>query len=504
MKLGRNDPCHCGSGKKYKHCCLGKEEETSRLVYQTRQELSVNLFANNPGQMLFDDWHFVPDEDLNEDRDDDDDWGDQSDDEGIYEDELDDETDAEEVDDTELNGEENRADWQAAEAEWDHFRKENLEGKTALFENLLEKPGPVEDLLALDMLEEIFEDALKQQARERYNELVEKFRSREPQAYREGAHALRENCIYNALVLGNDAALAPLVKEMIEAEADDFEEILSLLAYHGKLDLINEVMPLVCSRPEDPNSDFLWDPILASLATRYLAFAQLERNGAAPSADPAWYEPFTRFSKIPQEHLAGFMALLSGQEQRRWTPQDFHVNAHQRRPTAAQNIFELTLQFQGHLRREREIPFCKAELGRDQLHNYIFRRAAGEFAPRALSGNSLSAVMELRRTAHLEWPAHTRLLCPDAITFGHYIGILLRFNFSDYYLAAALMKLLPAWLDFLVAQQLLEPAHCSQTLLDLFEVYDGVHGALRGFERDPNLYQDLIGWPWRQSRPRQV
>ncbi len=26
MKLGRNDPCHCGSGKKYKKCCLGLEE----------------------------------------------------------------------------------------------------------------------------------------------------------------------------------------------------------------------------------------------------------------------------------------------------------------------------------------------------------------------------------------------------------------------------------------------------------------------------------------------
>jgi len=22
MKIGRNDPCPCGSGKKYKHCCL--------------------------------------------------------------------------------------------------------------------------------------------------------------------------------------------------------------------------------------------------------------------------------------------------------------------------------------------------------------------------------------------------------------------------------------------------------------------------------------------------
>ncbi len=25
MKLGRNDPCHCGSGKKYKHCCYEKD-----------------------------------------------------------------------------------------------------------------------------------------------------------------------------------------------------------------------------------------------------------------------------------------------------------------------------------------------------------------------------------------------------------------------------------------------------------------------------------------------
>jgi hypothetical protein len=23
---GRNEPCHCGSGKKYKHCCLRKDE----------------------------------------------------------------------------------------------------------------------------------------------------------------------------------------------------------------------------------------------------------------------------------------------------------------------------------------------------------------------------------------------------------------------------------------------------------------------------------------------
>jgi hypothetical protein len=25
MKIGRNDPCPCGSGKKYKHCCYDKD-----------------------------------------------------------------------------------------------------------------------------------------------------------------------------------------------------------------------------------------------------------------------------------------------------------------------------------------------------------------------------------------------------------------------------------------------------------------------------------------------
>jgi hypothetical protein len=24
-KPGRNEPCHCGSGRKYKHCCLDKD-----------------------------------------------------------------------------------------------------------------------------------------------------------------------------------------------------------------------------------------------------------------------------------------------------------------------------------------------------------------------------------------------------------------------------------------------------------------------------------------------
>ena len=31
MKIGRNDPCFCGSGKKYKKCHLLVQEEVTRI-----------------------------------------------------------------------------------------------------------------------------------------------------------------------------------------------------------------------------------------------------------------------------------------------------------------------------------------------------------------------------------------------------------------------------------------------------------------------------------------
>ena len=33
MKIGRNKPCPCGSGKKYKKCCLNKEKPPESLLW---------------------------------------------------------------------------------------------------------------------------------------------------------------------------------------------------------------------------------------------------------------------------------------------------------------------------------------------------------------------------------------------------------------------------------------------------------------------------------------
>ncbi|MCD6295577.1 MAG: SEC-C domain-containing protein, partial [Deltaproteobacteria bacterium] len=39
-KIGRNDPCPCGSGKKFKHCHLGREDE---LVLNGMGEISMEM-----------------------------------------------------------------------------------------------------------------------------------------------------------------------------------------------------------------------------------------------------------------------------------------------------------------------------------------------------------------------------------------------------------------------------------------------------------------------------
>lgn len=46
-KAGRNDPCPCGSGKKYKQCCLPKEEATALEVHTKAQaEREARAAAN--------------------------------------------------------------------------------------------------------------------------------------------------------------------------------------------------------------------------------------------------------------------------------------------------------------------------------------------------------------------------------------------------------------------------------------------------------------------------
>jgi len=42
-KISRNAPCRCGSGLKYKHCCLSKDEERDWQEHELNQRPSVDV-----------------------------------------------------------------------------------------------------------------------------------------------------------------------------------------------------------------------------------------------------------------------------------------------------------------------------------------------------------------------------------------------------------------------------------------------------------------------------
>ena len=50
--LGRNEPCHCGSGKKYKKCCLEKDTEAKREAKRYHPPGNPNVPKVSPGTMV--------------------------------------------------------------------------------------------------------------------------------------------------------------------------------------------------------------------------------------------------------------------------------------------------------------------------------------------------------------------------------------------------------------------------------------------------------------------
>jgi hypothetical protein len=66
MKIGRNDPCPCGSGIKYKKCCLDKEEiiisssiSYNKRYFELKGKNAENLVYNLAQKSFLTDWCFI-------------------------------------------------------------------------------------------------------------------------------------------------------------------------------------------------------------------------------------------------------------------------------------------------------------------------------------------------------------------------------------------------------------------------------------------------------------
>jgi len=447
--VGRNDPCPCGSGKKYKKCCLKKDEEARRAQEEARRdqeeaERAARQAAAAPLLPWLPAAQHVPhvagaDDALGEGP------------------EMEAEIDA-------------TTDSSFFDTRWAEFEAaEDSEGQIAIFLATLDE-GAMDSESAFEMLNVIYQTSAASGERDRFDALVALLRQRLPDIYAYDAHFYASWLISNALAAGRIDALPALAHELADTAGkylDTVSQAFDQLAFHGHLSVVAEAMRRAYPLVRDAGEYFEW--AVTEFAERGLTYARLDYLERAAAPNIAELEALSANfdgANMPPGSAAQFLEHITGQAQRRWRLDDFTLTPPRLRKGAPElptddgltNLYYLTVEFLGYLRRAEGVSYAKGEIARDQIQRYIVKRRAGEL-------NDASGRVGARPKARASAPVH--LLCPDRDTLDRFLIGLLNFLGSQPYRAAALFEMLPAWLRFLEARELIDADQRVRTLREL-------------------------------------
>jgi hypothetical protein len=454
MKAGRNDPCPCGSGKKYKNCCRGKDLEA-----QARPQAVP--FAPAPGAALPSLPPLPP-----------------------------------AVAPAPPPRKEEPVDphVEALNARWKAFEEADYEGRLALFERTLDE-GLMDGENALGMLEQLYLAGIEQDDRARFDGLVRELRRRAPEAYADHASCILSWQIVTALALGQPEALPALAAELAEhaaANPDLFHSTQEHLAYHGQLLVLLEMMRKAWPALRDAKDIFAWAiNEYAQTGGDYEIFAALEANPQTSGSDPDLQERMRFFiDDLIPDKLVEYVDILAGRRPAPRTVAEYQWQPVRRGRSgrggeedevpdeARQRLSDLSLEFLGWLRRERGVPYPKGALAREGIVEYLLARRLGKLRPDGAP-----------RTA----PEHP--LSPDRATLDRFLARFFQILSLRRHKGIATLELMPAWLRFLEERGLLSAEQRRRAVEGIRPL---VATLLKAFTRDrqedPALVQALTSW----------
>jgi hypothetical protein len=263
MKIGRNDPCHCGSGKKYKKCYMPKDQEAERT-----QRLAL---APKPVATVAQPDDFQPPQPPPPDP---------------------------------------RA--EAFNARWEEFEAQDYQGQIALFTTTLDEPELMDEEMAFEMLSTIRGQSVQDDERDRFDTLVDLLQERLPDVYASHAHYYLELRISNAVAAGRMQDLPALANELAQTagrDIDTFEHVIAQLAYHayhGQLSILVEAMQRAWPLIQESTDIFPWDiSEFAEQAANLSIYQTLEQTPGLNPTDPALLEQLQVFIDVEPQRLAG-------------------------------------------------------------------------------------------------------------------------------------------------------------------------------------------------------
>ena len=468
MKTGRNDPCPCGSGKKYKKCCLEKDqEESSRQALippvARQHSTAAGLIAEAP----IDEAPTAP----------------------VPPDPI----------------------AQKTESRWQEFKTQEGGGRIAVFLETLEDAEVMDDDLAFEMLNQLHTDAVESGSRTRFAECAAALRERRPEVFAQSAHFYLHWCLLDALAENRQEVVPSLARELAQhagRDIDTFNRAAEALGYHWQLDVLVDALRIAWPLVKSSDDVVSWG--VSEFADRggaHEVFHYLENTASPDPADAALLERVQFFvGALRAGSLREFIDDLTGKSGRQWQTDDFALRPKrqprredwddeddERQPpdAGATNLYRLICEFTGYLRREHGVPFPRGQLVRQELYRYFLQRSQGELDPRP---SMLEQAMSPRRKLPKPPPpAHP--LCPERVTLDAYVSGMLGMMSQRHYAAASLFQAIPAWLHFLESRRLIDADTSAKVTAELRPLHDQLLGIWKQHTQDPNLYRQEQAWP---------
>jgi hypothetical protein len=425
-KIGRNDPCPCASGKKYKKCCLKKDQAAA----QARQEAKAAAQPSTP----------APPQPSLEPPD---------------------------------------PHTEAINVLWEKLQAADYEEQIALFYETLETEAALMDgEMAFEFLNTIYYQSVERNERDRFEALAEALLERLPDVYAAEAGYILGWRITNALADGRFDAIPALAKAMAqtaERDIDPFFNLMDQLAYHDQLAALIEATRIAW--PQIKNSiRILGIDEFANQATDYIVFNYLTQTATPDSNDPTLLAQIAPYMELDLDRFAEYVAGLANQRQHTWTLAEFEFDPPhsissfdwddedeaETEDEGRWNLHKLTAEYLGYLYHQEKVPYAKGALARAEIYEYILKRHAGELDP-----PEPLIKPKGRRKRKTDPPRPQHPLCPDRNTLDHFLADLLHFINPQYYKATATLELVPAWLRFLESRRLIDAEQCQQTLTEL-------------------------------------
>ena len=272
MKAGRNDPCPCGSGKKYKKCCIAKDQEApsppTALIPAAPSPVALSHLIQRPkpaeptapAQVAEVPTPPVPIDPVTE----------------------------------------------RGDSLWREFESQNGEGRIAVFYKTLEDAEVMTDGVAFEMVGVLHGDAVKNGSRTRFAECVNALRERRPDVFDEGRHYYLSWCLDDALAESRQEVVPSLARELAGCagrDIDTFNHASAKLGYHGQLPVLVEILRIAWPFVKSSDKIVPWGITeFAENGVNHEIFDYLEHTTTPDAADAALLDRIHFFIEDPREN----------------------------------------------------------------------------------------------------------------------------------------------------------------------------------------------------------